>query len=70
MAKQNLRSKVEMLVAKHMYELECELVNKYKIESFDGVLDERKYNKKFDAITDMFTKAIAQYKKEVDNSEV
>jgi hypothetical protein len=64
MAKQELREKVEMIVAKYMFNLEGELAETFKIESFDGVLNEKDYNVRFDAVTDIFTKAIKKYKKE------
>jgi hypothetical protein len=64
MAKQELRDKVEMIVAKYMFDLEGELAETFKIESFDGVINEKDYNARFDAVTDIFTKAIKKYKKE------
>lgn len=59
-----LHKKVEMIVAKHMFELEGELANTFNVETFDFTLNEKQYNKLFDEFTDLFTNAIKEYDKE------
>jgi hypothetical protein len=60
MARDRVYNKVEKIVAKHLYALECELVKEFDIATFDCTLNEVKYNKVFDKFTKMFADAIKE----------
>ena len=67
MAKQTTAEKVEAMVCKAMYDLECELVAKFKIDSFDDTIDGAKFNKHLNKIIAMYTEAA---EKELDKNAV
>jgi hypothetical protein len=67
MTNQKVTALVEELMSKAMYKLECDLVAKFGVDSFDAYIDGAEYNKAFNKIVKMYALAA---EKELDKSKV